>query len=149
MKPLLTLCLLCAVVSAPAQAADFYRWVDANGVTHYSQTPPPNRETDQLEPPPPPAEAPPKARERLDAQLQKLDERREERELEAEAEHKAQEAERIRQQNCRIARSNLENLEIATNSLMRLPDGSYERMDEETRQAKMEEARRAIEKYCE
>lgn len=149
MKPLLMLCVVCSVVSTPAQAADFYRWVDDNGVTHYSQTPPPHRQTHQLKPPPPPAEDPAQARERLDAQVQALNERRREREQEAEAERQALEAEQVRQQNCQIARSNLENLEIATNSLMRLPDGSYERLDEETRQAKMDEARQAIEKYCE
>lgn len=149
MKLLLTLCVLCSVVSIPAQAADFYRWVDDNGVTHYSQTPPPHRQTDQLKPPPPPAEDPAQARERLDAQLQALNERRQEREQEAETERQALEAERIRKKNCQIARSNLENLETATNSLMRLPDGSHERLDEETRQAKMDEARQAIEKYCE
>lgn len=40
-----TLCLLSLVApllaAAPAEAAKFYKWTDAQGVTHYSADPPP------------------------------------------------------------------------------------------------------------
>lgn len=32
----------------PATAADFYKWVDSNGVTHYSGEPPPNAKSQQV-----------------------------------------------------------------------------------------------------
>lgn len=42
MKKLTTLALLGALLAAPAMAAQFYKWTDENGVTHYSETPPPD-----------------------------------------------------------------------------------------------------------
>ncbi|MFP5430518.1 MAG: DUF4124 domain-containing protein [Gammaproteobacteria bacterium] len=41
MKKLTTLALLGALLAAPAMAAQFYKWTDENGVTHYSEAPPP------------------------------------------------------------------------------------------------------------
>ncbi len=46
MKRLLIAALL-AVLAAPA-AAQLYKWVDKDGKTHYSDAPPPNQETKQL-----------------------------------------------------------------------------------------------------
>ncbi|MCC8538843.1 DUF4124 domain-containing protein [Xanthomonas axonopodis pv. poinsettiicola] len=37
----LGLCALLMLVSATAGAADLYKWKDAKGVTHYTETPPP------------------------------------------------------------------------------------------------------------
>ena len=42
MKKLTTLALLGALLAAPAMAAQFYKWTDENGVTHYSEAPPPD-----------------------------------------------------------------------------------------------------------
>ncbi|MGA9853077.1 MAG: DUF4124 domain-containing protein [Gammaproteobacteria bacterium] len=54
---LLTLCLAAALALMTAQAQEVYRWVDAQGNVHYSQTPPPNAVTKaqlvNVEPPPP------------------------------------------------------------------------------------------------
>ena len=33
-------CLACLLLAATAHAAEVYKWKDANGVTHYSETPP-------------------------------------------------------------------------------------------------------------
>ncbi|HZH44631.1 MAG TPA: DUF4124 domain-containing protein [Lysobacter sp.] len=37
------LALALAGLAAPAAAGEIYQWKDANGVTHYSDSPPPNR----------------------------------------------------------------------------------------------------------
>lgn len=34
--------VLCLSAAAPAFASEIYQWKDANGVTHYSETPPPS-----------------------------------------------------------------------------------------------------------
>lgn len=39
-----------AVLATTAQAARTYKWVDENGVTHYSQYPPPEGEVEIIEP---------------------------------------------------------------------------------------------------
>jgi len=47
--------LLGAGITTVAQAGKYYRWVDENGVTHYTATPPENRPSDtiKLKSPPP------------------------------------------------------------------------------------------------
>lgn len=49
---ILGLILLCAVL--PATASGLYRWVDAEGRVHYTQTPPPQGTFEPLAPAPPP-----------------------------------------------------------------------------------------------
>lgn len=41
------LCLLAAILATPA-FADVYKWVDAAGVTHFSDTPPPARDAQKI-----------------------------------------------------------------------------------------------------
>lgn len=55
MKPI-AFALLCTLPLAPAFSAEIYKWVDANGVTHFTQNPPERgtefqRITPQLPPP--------------------------------------------------------------------------------------------------
>jgi hypothetical protein len=38
------LACLCTLASLSATAGELYQWTDANGVTHYSDSPPPNRQ---------------------------------------------------------------------------------------------------------
>ena len=144
------LLVLLIVTAIPAVAhAGLYRWVDENGVTQYSQTAPLGRDADKLKPPPPPAEDPQEARRRLDQQLQKVDDQREDRELAAEERRRREEEQRIRQQNCANARTNLERLGRTGRRLVRLPDGSYTRLTEEERQERMRKAQEIIQENCE
>jgi hypothetical protein len=41
--------LLPLVLTITAEAGELYKWVDENGVVHYSQTPPPNTESSAIE----------------------------------------------------------------------------------------------------
>jgi hypothetical protein len=145
MKPLVLLCLL---LTAATTHAGMYRWVDEFGVTHYSQTPPPDQDADKIAPPPPPAVDPEEARRRLDKQLQAVDDRREDRELAAEEKRRQKEALQIDQQNCANARANMEKLERSSNRLVKSPDGTYTRFSEEQRQQHIEKARTIIDKHC-
>lgn len=87
------LTLLSLGSSAWGAAPRVYKWVDADGVTHYSQTPPPpgtpGGEALQLKLPPAPPEAPPPTKEQ---ELQALQERMRvlEKKLEAERQVRAQ-----------------------------------------------------------
>lgn len=42
--------LLLPLLTPVAEAARTYKWVDENGVTHYTQYPPPDQEADVIEP---------------------------------------------------------------------------------------------------
>jgi hypothetical protein len=41
MNKLTIAALLGALLTTPVMAAQYYKWIDENGVTHYSETPPP------------------------------------------------------------------------------------------------------------
>lgn len=143
--PLLILALTCAT----PLSAETYRWVDENGATVYSQSPPPaGRQAETIKPPPPPAITPEEARRKLDEQRQFLEDRREDREIGKEKTAAGKEETQRRSQNCQAARANLKQLEGNTQVRMRDADGQYRRYTEEERQAKMAEARQQIEQYC-
>jgi len=137
----------CLLISTGVQA-EAYRWVDENGVTVYSQTPPPDAPTEIIKSPPPPAEDPDAAQGHLDAEMQRLEDYREDKALAAEKANKAAEIAHIKEENCRKAKANLENLTVARQRLARQPDGSYLPIDENERQAKMEQERRNIDENC-
>jgi hypothetical protein len=130
-----------------AQAA-MYKWVDENGVTQYTQYPPPDRKVDVVAPPPPPAEDPEGAQKKLESLLQKQDEQRkatataEGEQAKADAEAKQREA------RCQSARKNLEVLTTGGRKRVVGPDGVATYLPEEDRQARIAEARKAIEESC-
>jgi hypothetical protein len=133
--------------AVPVQAA-MYQWVDETGVTVYSQTPPPRGDAREIRPPPPPAESPQAIEQNLRDQLQRLNDAREDREVAAQARRQEQERQELDRRNCSAARANLASLERLGGGLLHLPDGSYVRLTEEQRQARMAGARQQIGQHC-
>ncbi len=130
-----------------AQAA-MYKWVDENGVTQYTQYPPPNQKSETIVPPPTPAQDPAGAHQKLEQTLQKLDEDSKAR-ANAEAEReKSAAAEQQRKQNCQAARSNLEKLTTGGRKRVIGPDGTASYLSEEDRQARITEAKKQVDEYC-
>jgi hypothetical protein len=150
--PLLTIGLpLVSAVPLPRSdaVAASYRYVDEQGRTVYSQTPPPGQEAERLrlDPGPPPGETE-AARQRLKGQLERdLDQRWEE---DRAAEEQAAAATRARQraETCSAARKNLKTLQTLGARMLRLPDGEVIRVGEDEREEMMDEARRQMEDNC-
>jgi len=135
------------LVSHPL-AAKTYRWVDENGVTVYSQKPPPSGPVTEIKPPPPPAISPEEAQRKLDAQLQTLEDAREDRELEKkETAEKKAETER-KKSNCEAAQRNLAGLISRPHARTKGTDGEYSYITEEARQEKIKEAKEHIKENC-
>jgi hypothetical protein len=144
-RALLTL-LLGLPLTAPAQP---YRYVDENGVTVYSQSPPaaaPAVSVD-LAPPPPAAETA-AALQRLQQQIeQDFDTRGDEaRAAEAAATEAAAAAKRA--EGCAAARQNLRTLEDLGARMLRMPDGSVRRPGDAERAEMMDAARAQITDLC-
>ncbi len=135
------------LTTVPAQA-DIYRWVDENGHTTYSQTPPPDRNADKIRPPPAPSESPEQARMRLEEQLQRKDDYLEDRELAKDKRRKQQAEQDMRESNCATARKNHANLVAAARRLVKMPDGEYRRLTEEDRQKLLRKAQADINDNC-
>lgn len=131
----------------PALAmAQVYRWVDAQGVVHYSQEPPPKGSYNAVRPDPPPA-TPAPARDSAGAFLKQA----EQQQADA-AQRKAKDAETAAaaKQLCTRAREVLTELESGPPNRFytKNPDGSTSRMPSEEWQRRRDAASAAVSQTC-
>ena len=147
--PLITACcaLLTALLAGQPAYAELYRWVDENGVTQYSDKPPPaGTPVETMEVRTAPAD--PAAAEALEETIENVDALRDERIKAEAAKQLAKEEQAVKEENCRRARARLASYSVP-NALIAQEDGSRTRVDEETRQRETQVALEMIEKYCE
>ncbi|MCQ9422028.1 DUF4124 domain-containing protein [Pseudomonas sp. LJDD11] len=130
--------VLAMAMTATAQAAQIYKWVDAQGVTHYDATPPAGQQVESMDIQKPamsgsvatPA-TPVDPQPAIDARVRK----------------QAQAAEAKRTANCEIIRTNLAKLKAYARIREPTEDGS-KRLTEEERQARIGETEKMIAEYC-
>ena len=123
-----------------SQAAQIYKWVDAQGVTHFDAQPPAGQQVQQIDvqkPPPPP---PPAAKPAVDPNAgQKA--------IDDKVRKQVAEQEAKRKEICDTLRTNLAQLQI--NSRVRLQVGSdVRRMTEEERQEQLTQTKKALDESC-
>jgi len=143
-RMILTGSLLLAL-SATAMAGQVYKWVDAQGNTHFGSLPPEGQQatpinTHVAQPKPPAATAQPVAKAAEGGEQEAIDNK-------VKADVAKQEAER--QKYCETVRTNLAQLQ--NNPRLRMPvEGTDEmrRITEEERQAKIAETEKAIAENC-
>lgn len=137
--------LLC--LSSPAMAK-LYKWVDENGVTQYTQTPPVKSDFSQVKPPPKPAVDPKKAQSDLNKRLEAFQKRRDDTtKNKTEADKKAKEN-ADKAEKCKKARKNLTYLQTHSRIRNKDKDGNVTLLAEEKRQEKIKQANDAIRDYC-
>ena len=141
-RMILTSSLLLAL-SASAMASQVYKWVDAQGVTHFGAQPPQGQQATTINtatPPPKTAEpaATPTFESSADPEQAAIDEK-------VKQEIATQEAER--KKYCETVRTNLAQLENNPRVRMEV-DGEVRRLNEEERQQRISEAKQAITKNC-
>lgn len=144
--------LIAAVVTLfaipPFAQAEVYKWMDENGMVHYTQTPPRGVQARMVKPgKPPPQGAAEAARAKLEERLKASEERRKARAQTEEERTRAAENETIRNENCRLARQNLEVLQTHGQTSIKEGD-TYRILAEEERQAKITEYQGYAEDYC-
>jgi molecular chaperone DnaK (HSP70) len=131
---------LTLALSSVSQAAQIYKWVDAQGVTHFDAQPPAGQQVQEIDvqkPPPPP---PPSAKPATDpnASQKAADDKVRKQVVEQEARRK---------EICDTLRTNLAQLQI--NSRVRLQVGSeVRRMTEEERQQQLTQTKKALDESC-
>jgi len=138
---------LCGVmVTAPVASAELYKWVDENGVTQYSQRPPPgNTDVQTLNVPENSADQ--SALDKLKTQVNKADEMREARLKDQELKRQAEEEKVVKEENCRRAQARLASYQVP-NALIAQADGSRVRVDEATRLKELAASKEMIVTYC-
>ena len=133
-RPLILLLATGFSLSASAVEKGYHLWYDDLGQAVYSQfLPPDGRESTLVAAPPPPAEPPEVAKARLDAQLQKFDDNREDEQLQAEKTATIDTLAQQKKARCDAARSNLELLNGPPGLLFKTPDGIRRLTDEDRR----------------
>lgn len=144
-RMIITSSLLLAM-SATAMASQVYKWVDAQGVTHFGAQPPQGQQATSVntatpKPKPAPAEAPkavPTFKSIADPEQAAIDEK-------VKQEVAAKEVER--KKYCEDVRTNLSQLE--NNPRVRTEvEGEMRRLSEEERQKRIAEAQKAIAENC-
>lgn len=149
-----------ALLMAPALSAEVYRWTDENGVTHFSQTPPPDGQEAEIEDVPDTAgeAAVEGAGIDFDGAQSNLAEgsggtdtrsaaelkRREIAERHADARSAREEAQRL----CSQARSRLARIEPNRRVYYTNDEGETVRMDDEERVTEVEELRAFLAENC-
>lgn len=139
-----------ALFSLPAAHAQIYKWTDAAGTVHYSQTPPTNgdfREMPAAAPPSSSADESEQQMQTLIKRQQESDQREQDEKAKAQAEA-AKQLERIRL--CAKAQKDLNRLQtIPSNRLLARKDGEViGRMTEEQRQDQIATLEKITKENC-
>lgn len=141
-RMILTSSLLLAL-SAPAVASQVYKWVDAQGVTHFGAQPPQGQQATSINtaaPPSKPAES--KAAATFDNEADS-----EQGAIDRKVKQQVATQEAERKKYCESVRTNLAQLE--NNPRVRIEvDGEVRRLTEEERQQRIGEAKKAIADNC-
>jgi hypothetical protein len=144
-RMIITSSLLLAM-SATAMASQVYKWVDAQGVTHFSAQPPQGQQATSVNtalPPPKPAEpAEPKAAPTFESIADP-----EQAAIDAKVKKEVAAKEAERKKYCADVRTNLAQLE--NNPRLRTKvDGEVRRLTEEERQQRISDAKKSISENC-
>lgn len=132
---------LIVLMSTPAMAAQVYKWVDAQGVTHFGAQPPEGQQATSVNTTiaPAPAATPAKLPQvGIDEEQLAIDEK-------VKKEVAAKEAER--KKYCETVRTNLAQLENNPRLLEEV-NGEVRRVDEDERQKRIAETKKAIAENC-
>ena len=132
--------LLSFLLYVPAHA-EIYKWVDKEGVQHYSEQPP--EAGIKYETVNPNYAAPERS-----SNASVKDENTANQEEQQQDQQQKDEVAQIRQQNCVTVQKRLEDLQSSPRISVKNPDGTVQRLTEEERQVKITEAQELIKKYC-
>ncbi|RRV04071.1 DUF4124 domain-containing protein [Pseudomonas sp. v388] len=142
MRWMILVAALLAAASA-SQAATVYKWVDAQGVTHFDAQPPAGQQVQEInvqkpQPSTEPAASTPSA---------DLEGAAEQRSIDAKVKNQIKEQEARRSENCATLRTNLAQLQNNPRVREATESGSR-RLSDEDRKARIEETQTAINDNC-
>jgi hypothetical protein len=125
-----------------------YKWVDEEGQTHFSQTPPANYDTEIIKIHSGPKVEPAQSQKAVDTIIEQQTNDAKLRQEDKVKQQQQVEKSGAKSKNCDIAKSNLKQYQNKPNGRTESADGEYIRIDENVRQAKMDQLKQDIKKYC-
>ena len=139
--------LVALALAATTAAAQIYKWVDEKGVTHYSESPPPDKKATKVETGPASAPAPASPgwkQKAIDSRNSDI----ERRQADEAARRKSEYDDAVRKDRCLRAQRDLQVFE-AQRPVYRVNErGEKVYMDDSARPAALQEARRNVEAFC-
>ncbi len=146
MRRLITTASLLFLFSSLALAAPIYKWVDAQGITHFGSEPPSGKSVERVsthtfQPPPPE-----KSAAQLAAEAEQASSKTQE-QIDREVRQQVAEEAAALKKYCASVRHNLAQLENNPRVLAEV-DGKPTRLSEEERQARIAEMKQAILERC-
>ncbi|MCB1829235.1 MAG: DUF4124 domain-containing protein [Chromatiaceae bacterium] len=150
MSPRRLLLVITSLLLPATLQAGVYRWVDENGVTVYSQVPPPaDIQREQMPAPPPPPVTEKEAWKEVNQDWRKMRDRRDIIKEQATADSESAARTQDKKKNCEIAQRTIEELEFSRRKLIKTADGKLQRISAEEREERLVKAREMQSKYCE
>ncbi len=144
----LTALFLLAIYSAFA-SAQLYSWKDAKGKIHYSDEPPPEQTPVRKVAAPPPPAADPAALQRMQAERESENRKRQKSAQEAAAKADKEKADsEERRANCDKAQGNLKSIESGQVRFTIDSKGERVALDGAVREAELANAKRAVDNWC-
>jgi len=142
------LCVSAALLQSPARG-EMYKWTNAAGEVQYTQVPPSGGvKTEKIQGAPPPADDPDKINEKLQSEIDAMDETLARQEGEAKEKNLRKEIDAAYEKNCISSRNNLAKLQEGGRKRYLTPDGEVIRLSEEERQRRINEAKDQIDEFC-
>lgn len=135
-------------LSTNIQAGKFYKWEDENGVTHYTETPPPNAQSTTVRTQGKDPKNAEQAKAKLTEQRNALTEAIADKNAAGKKSTVEAENEKIKKGNCETAKNNLKMLEEHSRIREKGEDGEYIAIGEEKRQARIKTAKERIKEFC-
>ncbi len=136
---------LLALFCLPVQA-EMYKWIDAQGVTHYSQQKPPAGVDVSAVKAPPRVDTESAVRA-LEQKQQQFKERGEAEDLKAAAAKKSQQEVALKKSNCEKAKARVTSMQRPRVNTVDA-QGNSVRLGEDERQKRLEEAQKAAREHC-
>ena len=141
--------LLIANGVSPSATAAIYKWVDENGQTVYSETPPPRgTEAKRLKDPPQPSADPQKAMEELRERAEGFNSRREEDMKSEEQASREAERKKAQQERCKQLKANIDALSSGQRVRETTGEGERAFLNDNQIQERLKSTRQSYEKEC-
>lgn len=133
--------------AADPEAAEVYRWVDDEGVTHYSSSPPPGQDADRIDASNPPADDPEASQAEIERLRQSNRTRQHKRRLEREAEAREEQQQQEKQQYCSRLHDKRRIL-INSARVREQADGGGRVLTREEREERLREIEQLLDERC-
>lgn len=151
MKNGILVIFLCIVIILPASSvsAKVYKWVDENGVTQYTQLPPPDAKESAttITPKSTPTDAAEKHKQLQEKWKKEIDDNNELKEQNAEKAAEDEHNAKLKA-HCETARKNLRALNDPSNRRFKTADGEISNFTDEQRKAEINKAQQYLDKHC-